>query len=91
MSVESTKGGKRMSIADYYSPVMPYMVVKDADGFIKFLKAVFNAEERLIVRKPDRSIMHAEFTVNGGTILFGDASEVASVSGAALSGNYKGR
>lgn len=64
-----------MSIPDYYSPVMPYMVVKNADEFIAFIKAVFDGEEKLIVRNPDESIMHAEFSVNGGTILFGEAGE----------------
>ena len=64
-----------MSIPEYYSPVMPYMVVKGADEFIEFIKAVFDAEEKLIVRNPDASIMHAEFVVNGGAILFGEAGE----------------
>jgi PhnB protein len=64
-----------MNVPDYYSPIMPYMVVKNADEFIAFIKAVFEAEEKLIVRNPDESIMHAEFVVNGGTILFGEAGE----------------
>ena len=64
-----------MSAPDYYLPIMPYMVLENADGFIKFIQAVFNAEERLIVRNPDESIMHAEFSLNGGTILFGQAGE----------------
>ena len=64
-----------MSTPDYYLPIMPYMVLKDADDFIIFIKKVFDAEEKLIVRNPDESIMHAEFTLNGGTILFGDAGE----------------
>ena len=64
-----------MSTPDYYLPIMPYMVLKDTDDFIIFIKKVFDAEEKLIVRNPDESIMHAEFTLNGGTILFGDAGE----------------
>jgi len=64
-----------MSTPDYYLPIMPYMVLENADDFIRFIKAVFNAEERLIVRNPDKPIMHAEFTLNGGTILFGQAGE----------------
>ena len=42
-----------MAVPDYYQPIMPYLVVKDADEFIAFIKAVFNAEENLIVRTPD--------------------------------------
>jgi PhnB protein len=64
-----------MSVPDYYQPIMPYLVVKEADEFIAFIKAVFDAEEKLIVRNPDESIMHAEFSLNGGTILIGQASE----------------
>jgi uncharacterized glyoxalase superfamily protein PhnB len=47
----------------------------NADGFSEFIKKVFDAEEKLIVRNPDESIMHAEFALNGGTILFGQAGE----------------
>jgi PhnB protein len=64
-----------MSTPDYYLPIMPYMVLENADGFMKFIKAVFDAEEKLVVRNPDESIMHAEFTLNGGAILFGQAGE----------------
>ena len=48
----------------------------DAGEFIAFIKSVFYVEELLIVRNPQESIMHAEFSLNGGTILFGQASEV---------------
>jgi len=54
---------------------MPYVVVKDADGFIEFLKKFFDSDERLVVRNPDNSIMHAEFGVNGGTIMIGEAGD----------------
>lgn len=62
-----------MSIPEYYSPVMPYLVVSDADGFIEFIRRVFNAEEMLRVNNDDGSVMHCEYIVNGGTIMFGQA------------------
>lgn len=62
-----------MSIPEYYSPVMPYLVVSDADGFIEFIRRVFNAEEMLRVNNDDGSVMHCEYIVNGGTIMFGEA------------------
>lgn len=65
-----------MSVPNYYQPIMPYIVVSDADAFIDFIQKVFDAAERLVVRNPDGSIMHAEFGLNGGTILFGQSSEV---------------
>lgn len=65
-----------MSVPNYYQPIMPYIVVSDADAFIDFIKRVFDAEERLVVRNPDETISHAEFSLNGGTILFGQSSEM---------------
>ena len=62
-----------MSIPEHYSPVMPYLVVKDAEGFIKFIKDVFGAEEKLRVNMDDGSVMHCEYSINGGTIMYGQA------------------
>ena len=62
-----------MKKPEHYSPVMPYLVVSDAEGFIRFIKDVFNAEEKLRVNTNDGSVMHAEYSINGGTIMFGQA------------------
>src|SRR2546430_1853894 len=64
-----------MSLPEGYQPIMPYLVLKDADGFAAFIKAVFGAEERMAVRNEDGSIMHAEYLVNGGTIMLGEAGD----------------
>ena len=64
-----------MKMPDYYQPIMPYLVLKDADDFIDFLRKVFGAEERMAFRNEDGSIMHAEISVNGGTILLAEANE----------------
>ena len=34
-----------MSIPAHYSPVMPYIVVNDAEGFIRFITDVFGAKD----------------------------------------------
>jgi uncharacterized glyoxalase superfamily protein PhnB len=52
---------------------MPYIVVRNAEAFIDFIKAVFNAEEKLRVNMADGSVMHCEYSINGGTIMFGQA------------------
>ncbi|MGE3467728.1 MAG: VOC family protein, partial [Pyrinomonadaceae bacterium] len=53
------------------SPVMPYIVVRDAEAFIKFITSVFGAKEELRVdREEDGSVMHCEYSINGGTIMF---------------------
>jgi PhnB protein len=62
-----------MSIPAHYSPVMPYLIVSDGEEFIEFIKAVFDAEEKLRVNDPDGSVMHCEYSINGGTIMFGQA------------------
>lgn len=62
-----------MSVPAHYSPVMPYLVVSDADGFIKFITEVFGAKEILRVNNDDGEVMHCEYDVNGGTIMFGQA------------------
>ena len=64
-----------MSIPEHYSPVMPYLVVKDADAFTEFITAVFGAKGMLKVPNEDGSVMHAECSINGGTIMFGQAGE----------------
>ena len=60
-------------IPEHYSPVMPYLVVSDAEAFIAFIKTVFDADEKLRVNMDDGSLMHAEYSINGGTIMFGQA------------------
>lgn len=62
-----------MSIPKHYSPVMPYLVVSDAEAFIKFIREVFDAEEKLVVRHDNGELMHAEYGINGGTIMLGQA------------------
>jgi len=64
-----------MSLPEHYLPIMPYLVVKGADDFIAFAKAVFDAEERAVYRNEDGSVMHAEIGVNGGTIMLGEAGD----------------
>ena len=59
-----------MNVPAHYSPVMPYIVLPDdADGFIAFITDVFGAEEKLRVNMDDGSVMHAEYSINGGSIV----------------------
>lgn len=64
-----------MNVPDHYQPLMPYLVVENADDFIAFITTVFDAEEKLRVnRKDDGSLMHGEYNINGGTIMLGESS-----------------
>jgi PhnB protein len=62
-----------MTIPAHYSPVMPYIIASDAEALIKFLVNVFDAEEKLRVNSDDGSVMHCEYSINGGTIMFGQS------------------
>ncbi len=64
-----------MPIPDHYSPVMPYFIVSDAEAFIAFLTVVFDAAEILRVNADDGSAMHCEYSINGGTVMFGQSSD----------------
>lgn len=68
-----TAAEQRKTLPEHYTPVMPYLVVPDAEKFIRFVKAVFDAKELLRVNTPDGSVMHCEYGINGGTIMFGEA------------------
>ena len=63
-----------MNVPEHYSPVMPYFLVPDAAEFIRFLETIFDAEEILKVAGDDGTVIHAEYSINGGTIMLGQAS-----------------
>lgn len=62
------------TMAGHYPPVMPYIVLPgDANGFIRFIKDVFDAKETLRVDNDGGELMHAEYSINGGMIMFGQS------------------
>jgi len=63
-----------MQVPSYYLTIMPYLIVEKAHDFKQFVETVFGAEERMIVRRPDTSIMHGELTIGHAAIMFTDAS-----------------
>jgi uncharacterized glyoxalase superfamily protein PhnB len=52
---------------------MPYLVVKDPEAFIEFIKDVFDAKEMLTVPDEEGGIMHAEYSINSGTLMIAGA------------------
>lgn len=63
-----------MNTPEHYTPVMPYFLVPDAKAFIEFVKTVFDSKEILTVPDEDGRIMHAEYSINGGTIMLGQSN-----------------
>lgn len=65
-----------MKIPEYYLPVMPYLILDDAQGFLAYAKRVFNASEIMVVpgEKPD-TIMHGEIKIGGAVIMFANSTD----------------
>lgn len=65
-----------MKIPSEYLPVMPYLILKDSKGFLKFAKEIFGATEQMIVPAEDgASIMHGEIKIFDAVIMFAQANE----------------
>jgi PhnB protein len=64
-----------MNIPKEHQSVMPYLILNGASRFIDFTQKVFQAE--LIsthVREDQTTIMHAEVSIGGSTIMFAEAA-----------------
>ena len=62
---------------DYYLPIMPYIIVKDARKFYDFMKEVFPVEEKAIYLRDENSdvIMHGEFTIGKAALMFANSTD----------------
>lgn len=63
-----------MPTPDYYLPIMPYLIIDKVNDFIEFMKAVFNAEERLIIPGEEGTVKHGELVIGKAVIMFTDSS-----------------
>lgn len=64
-----------MEIPKNYQTVMPYLILKDAPGFIHFVEKVFDGKETYKVMRDEHIIMHAEIMIGGSTVMFADATD----------------
>jgi uncharacterized glyoxalase superfamily protein PhnB len=62
-------------IPDGYHTATPYLVARDAEQLLKFLKDAFGAKENDITRHKDGSIWHADVTVGDSHIMLSQASD----------------
>jgi PhnB protein len=62
-------------IPDGYHTATPYLVARDAEQLLKFLKQAFGAKEHDITRNDDGSIWHADVTVGDSHLMFSQASD----------------
>lgn len=64
-----------MNIPANYLPVMPYLILDDAPGFLEYAIKVFGALEQLIVPgEKERSIMHGEIKIGDAVIMFAQSN-----------------
>jgi len=64
---------------------MPYLIVKDAGEFKRFMETVFGAGEQLLVPGERGGIMHGELRIGGDTvIMFAEASDQFPVMNAGM-------
>jgi PhnB protein len=66
---------KTLNIPKGYQRVMPYLIVKNAAGFLDFTQKVFGAEEKHKTLRDEKLIMHAEVSFGDSVIMFADATE----------------
>ena len=58
---------------DTYRTVTPYLVVRDADAELTFLKTAFDATGATCHRKADNTVMHAEINIGDSLVMLGQA------------------
>ncbi len=64
---------KTKPIPDGYTAVTPYLIVKDAAGFLEFLADAFGAMERTRIPMGEGLIGHAEVEIGGAAVMLSDA------------------
>jgi PhnB protein len=62
-------------IPEGYGSVTPYLLVDDAGGLLDFVKAAFDADERLRMPNADGTVAHAEVAIGDSIVMMGDAGE----------------
>jgi PhnB protein len=63
-------------IPEGYHTVTPYIITKDADGVIEFLKKTFDATVKFEMRAPDGKMGHAEIVIGDSHIMISDSNEI---------------
>ena len=73
-----------MKIPSQYNQLMPYLILKNAAGFKKFMQTVFGAEDQMTVPNPDGDVMHGELRIADAVVMYSEASEQFPVMNAGM-------
>jgi len=60
-------------IPDGYTAVTPYLIVKDVDKLLQFMKTAFDAQVKEEHRMPDGSVAHADVIIGASHVMMGQA------------------
>ncbi len=60
-----------INIPEGYNRVMPYLILKNPEGFLEFMKNVFGATEKMCHKNEDGSVVHAEIIIGDSVIMIG--------------------
>jgi uncharacterized glyoxalase superfamily protein PhnB len=71
-------------IPEGYQRVMPYLIMKNATEFPRFMKNVFQAEEIGTHLTEEKLIMHGEMKIGNSTIMFADSTNEFAPQNAGL-------
>jgi PhnB protein len=74
----------KLTIPPGYQTVMPYLILKDAEAFIKFAIFVLEAKETKKIMRDAETIMHAEIMIGESTIMFAEATDIYKIQNAGL-------
>lgn len=73
-----------MKIPENNQTVMPYLILRDVRGFIKFALNVFDAEILNEHLDEENQVRHAEIKIGDSTIMMGTANEIWNVNNAGM-------
>jgi|SRR5690554_2535300 len=73
-----------MKLPENHQTIMPYLVLKDVRGFIRFALQTFDAE--ILSEHLDESgrVMHAEIKIGDSMVMIGEANEIWNVNNAGM-------
>jgi PhnB protein len=72
------------NIPENYQHVMPYIIVKDAEKFSRFVQGVLDGKETKRHLRDDGKIMHGEIMIGNSTIMFAESTDQWGVNTAGM-------
>lgn len=62
-------------IPDGYPAVIPYLAVRGAGAQLDFVKTVFGATEKEVLRTPEGAVRHAEAVIGDSMVMIGEVGD----------------